>query len=524
MSHFGFNIFPGFYMRNICRFLLFRTILCVVFTVARCIGASAGEPPIKKCYNWYNTEDSWIALRDINPAVISWFPMKNYTEVSAAWNSRNSGKLDLSSNGTDESFYSGNATGFKKGDRFSLLGYAAYCNGKVQNVKWSDVVDAERLGPYRVADTTGGTNYYETYRIGGAFSRKTGFGAWGMQAEYNAKGNYRKTDPRPLNTVSDFLVKGGLVFKMFNYYMGMGILGSHYTQDIDVDNVANHRTDMFYFLNGLGLFNNRFSSAKDKYSMDYNSWSYGASLLLVPKNNGWMITGRYNTRSTDANADYNKITPGIYEQNDVEALLGYRWLSEKNNHSVSVRFFSHSGDGTEQYYETVIVDDQTKSTDWNFLSKSTKYHDSESLAEIAARSSFFFGDNCLLPAVSAGVTSFNSKYKTTLYEQSVDKWFAKASCYYQRFSKASGFRVGVWSVYDHVRDDSLVVPETVVSKGMVQHDHRFMSATVLRLGMKLEYSWKINDNQSIRIFLNGETLQSDVDNGHQVNVGVSYVL
>ena len=87
--------------------------------------------------------------------------------------------------------------------RTTVWGHAGYRSGKIKSVCWNETSDFELLYPYIMADTAGGDLNTESYTFCGGYSRIYKHFSWGLSGDYRAMIEYRKTDPRPRNIVSD---------------------------------------------------------------------------------------------------------------------------------------------------------------------------------------------------------------------------------------------------------------------------------------------------------------------------------
>ena len=171
---------------------------------------------------------------------------------------------------------------YKLSPTSTITGRAAYSNGSIRSVTFSDAVDYATVAPFVIGDDTGGKFNRQQYSFGGGWGHT--FDAWalGIEADYSAAIAYRAIDPRVKNTVSDLGVRiGGGRTIGSSYMLGISAGIRTYNQDIDVDfyNPTTHA--ITYVFTGLGSVSNRFKGA-DTQTASHSLIGFNAVIQLVP--------------------------------------------------------------------------------------------------------------------------------------------------------------------------------------------------------------------------------------------------
>ena len=105
-----------------------------------------------------------------------------------------------------------------------------------------------------MADTAGGDLNTESYTFCGGYSRIYKHFSWGLSGDYRAMIEYRKTDPRPRNIVSDLKLSGGAAWQVHTRYLiGGAVYGSIYRQRNSMKFLSDLGVSIVYQMLGLGI-------------------------------------------------------------------------------------------------------------------------------------------------------------------------------------------------------------------------------------------------------------------------------
>lgn len=121
--------------------------------------------------------------------------------------------------GRGNRFAAFDADSYVKQNGNTVWGSAGYRVGRTMHTVWNENADYELLYPYVWADSVGGNLNSERYTFTGGYGRQFGRVAWGIYADYRAEIEYRKTDPRPRNVVSDLNLSTGAMLALGRRYL-----------------------------------------------------------------------------------------------------------------------------------------------------------------------------------------------------------------------------------------------------------------------------------------------------------------
>lgn len=132
-----------------------------------------------------------------------------------------------------------------------------------------------------MADTAGGDLNTESYTFCGGYSRIYKHFSWGLSGDYRAMIEYRKTDPRPRNIVSDLKLSGGAAWQVHTRYLiGAAVYGRIYRQRNSIKFFSDLGVSKVYQMLGLGMYSTRFSDGNT--GIQYDGGSIGGGIDLVP--------------------------------------------------------------------------------------------------------------------------------------------------------------------------------------------------------------------------------------------------
>lgn len=461
------------------------------------VNATSSEGDIVSSWaRWQSADDLFMRAKAINPAASVFIPMSGITVLSASGEKQRRGALHYSHQGKNVAGLYSQAEGFLKTKQYALTGRASYVNANHDHTRWSHITDPEIIGPYWLADSTSGTRKYEEYMVEGSMARVQSWGSYGLFGSYRAQGGYRVTNPRTSTTVSDFNLGAGMMWSWEHYLSGASVSLGRYSQLAQVRNMPSDRKDMFYLMYGMGMYDHRISGSDSNFSLDYQGHLFSFSLLHIPNHarSGWFFAWEQQFRETKTKALSGKIIPGIYSQNKTDLQLGYRLHASRFVHMISSNIILNKAKGTEQYYHTVLIDTNTRLTNWQRLSAASKYHRTENFVSLLYQGVWRLNQtHKLQPHFQAGTSLFETRYQTTPYVQKADKWLVEAGLEWMYFSGASVWDAFLQVSYSYCYKDQLVVPlQNRVSQSQLIPDHHFLSASIFSLEGHLYYRYSFN--------------------------------
>lgn len=381
----------------------------------------------RRAHLWQSDKQIIIRLAQNQPALKQFFPLDKYTEISVNTTLQNNNSLHYHHQGDRHQILAGEVVGYHKKDRNTLFGTAAYLRGKEKNIRWSQVEDVHRLGPYIIADSTIGTRDYETYLLSGGLSHQTTAGTLGLSASYRAQSSYRTRDPRSYSIISDFKFTAGWALPLGTSNLAaLSVTYGRYDQALNIKSYKEGRTDLIYFMYGYGYYNQNLSGSSANYSNDYKGNSYALEFqLLQLQEEGWFLNTRYAQETIEA--AYSHRTRGSYSSTDLLLTGGYQWKTPAHQYRISMDANHNIGKGTEFYYETFIVDTITATTETQLLSKNQKFHRQNSSLFLSGKGWITKDRWTIIPELKTGIQLHSSEYRTTRWKTAINQLIIKPS-------------------------------------------------------------------------------------------------
>lgn len=499
-------------------------LLCLFVCHAKMQGTDTLSVPLHY-YLWQSDENILINLGIENPAIRHFFPPQQYTQITLQTTASDYTKLHFTHQGDAVAEHSGEAIGHTRGSKSTLFGTAAYHMGHANHVQWSHSEDHHRIGPYSVADSTTGNKQYETYLLQGGLAWSIPVGVIGLSANYHAQSTYRTKNPRSYSVISDFsLTAGWAVPIRNNYLVALSAQYGNYNQNLDVSNMPNDRKDLFYFLYGYGMYNQNISGTGSNFSVDYKGQSYGTSVQLLPLfHQGWFLSARQHHETMDAL--YASRPRGSYQNNQQQLSTGHHWHSTTSQHRAGLSLKHQSGTGTEYYYEQVVVDTITTSSESRLLSKSSKYIQTESSFSLFLKSYINNGPFKINPNIEAGMQAYNSKYKTTPYNEEVKNWFVLTGVELYKINGTNLSGIGFSVACHHTISDQLIVPsDNRIIQNTLLIDHQFRVANKLTAQISAQHLGKLKNNNTWRVKAGFNLLKAKDKIATGVNISLAMIL
>jgi hypothetical protein len=476
----------------------FILLFCLFVCHAKMQGADILSVPLHY-YIWQSDENILIGLGTDNPAIRQFFPTQTYTQISTQASIRPPTQLHYTHQGDAGTDYDAQALGHTRGSKSTLFGAAAYLNGNAKNIRWTHVEDAQRIGPYQLADSTTGNKQYETYYLQGGIAWQMPVGVLGLSADYQAQSTYRTKNPRSYSIISDFHLTAGWALPVrTNYLTGLSFHYGNYSQNLNVANQPNDRKDLFYFMYGYGFYNQNISGSESNFTVRYKGNSYGTSLHLLPVyQEGWFLKAGHHHETMEAL--YAQRIQGSYKNNRQQSMFGHQWQKGNHQHRAGISIKRQSGTGAEYYYETVVVDTITASSESRLLSKSTKYIQSQTAFSLFMKSYLSSGRLKINPNMEAGLQSYTSEYKTTPYNEEVKNWFAMLGTELIKVNGTSLSGIGFSAACHHTAHHHLVVPtDNRIIQNTILPDHQFRAANKLTALIRAQHLRYFNKNMAWR--------------------------
>lgn len=217
-----------------------------------------------------------------NPAAM-WYRQKfSLSELSVGYEDGRRGEAALAQEGSGYGGFGFSARSFvPTGPQGRAFGTAGYANGTRREVGWSETADFALLYPYVTADSVSGGLKSETYRFSGGYAHTAGEWTWAAALDYRALLEYRETDPRPRNVVSD--LQGSLAAARSvgpEYRLSLSARGREYGQRGDIAFYNEMYQATIYHMTGLGMDYVRFAGIQT--GAYYSGWGAGGSMDLFP--------------------------------------------------------------------------------------------------------------------------------------------------------------------------------------------------------------------------------------------------
>lgn len=187
----------------------------------------------------------------------------------------------------------------------TVWGSAGYATGKRRQIKWNSTADFALLYPYVMADTLGGNLTFERYAFTAGWASAWKKVKLGADMDFRAEHEYRTTDPRPRNIVTDLTMRLGVSIPLSSLYE-LGLTGAcrFYKQTNEVKFYREAGVIPEYHMLGLGMDYKRFSGSNA--STYYKGTGYEVGIDLTP-------IGRYGLMASAgyAYAPYHRILPNL---------------------------------------------------------------------------------------------------------------------------------------------------------------------------------------------------------------------
>ncbi|MCL3779527.1 hypothetical protein EMN47_03900 [Prolixibacteraceae bacterium JC049] len=335
--------------------------------------SNSADSLFKQSEKWFMLHQNWLPASTWNPANNHLLPINTYRIAEINYTSENKKETTLSYQGNKNTQYDFNNYGFQRLKNITIDGAFQYKNGKDKAVQWSNVADYERLYPYILADSTMGNNNYEQYFLSGTYTQKINDFILATHCSYSAYGSYQTSDPRTKTTVSDLRTHLGIIKELPNHYAGISFMAGRYRQKAGSSSKKEHRVDYFYINRGLGNYDREFSAERKSISVKYHGYNLGTSIEWLPKNdNALWLASKAVWEINDLRYKSEQVLTQSNNR-ELDLQIGYRGYKNQLLQHITLDALWHKKNGKEYYYESVIVNPETKAIDYRLLSTSDKY-------------------------------------------------------------------------------------------------------------------------------------------------------
>ena len=180
----------------------------------------------------------------------------------------------------------------------TVSGNVKYSNGIRRGVLWNSSSDYRLIYPYAVADSVGGYLRNELYSFTGGYAFRRGLWHFGLSGSYRALQEWRETDPRPRNIVSDLTASASAGKRVGGgYIIDFSASYRRYSQSNDVEfyNPRGANSSVFH-LTGLGSHYARFAGTNSSTTYTrYAGNGAGFAVNLLPvSQKGWYASLAYD--------------------------------------------------------------------------------------------------------------------------------------------------------------------------------------------------------------------------------------
>ena len=173
--------------------------------------------------------------------------------------------------------------GYVKQGKWKFYGNFNYSNGLSLKVKWVDVMEPYNGNSYTVGDSIGGKYWKEYFKMQGKGAYElNSLISLGFDLKYTTGVGTKRKDPRPVNTMTNFDFRPGIIFDLGKTKIGANFRYQEEKEDIDFKTVTDQRFSLFYF-KGLGAFSSTFETDSRYTEMSL----LGGGLQFVFENNSF---------------------------------------------------------------------------------------------------------------------------------------------------------------------------------------------------------------------------------------------
>lgn len=350
----------------------------------------------------------------------------SHGDVGIHYNYSDFDKLSFIQDGSSLNQYKLAADGVVVKQNNIFWGNISYTNFRRKNVRWNNVYDHNRVGPYLLADSIGGNVRGEEYNLAGGISVKYNKWIFGGKAGYIAGQNYRKTDPRPQATSTDIYIQASASYNIINNYQaGLSFNAGKYREDIKISVEQDKASYDFFPLKGFGLFDYTvFKAQASSYSTAYDGQNYGGVLFFIPQNkNGFLGNFKFDYNFIEPNYGSDN-SPTLYTYRTYDTSIDLGWQNYKNNYRSFIKFsYDYKlGKGTERiYYKLQSEDQQTPIVKYYLLSSNSFYTKKIIESKLSGGHEWFSAKNVKWIIADISYRTYEERYAHLQYKMNFER-------------------------------------------------------------------------------------------------------
>ena len=456
-----------------------------------------------------------------DPAAALWRPIRDRATVEAAWHQYNAPRYGLIREGKSGNSFELSAEGIQRDTRSAFWGSASYRSHKRNGTNWTDVTDLHRIGPYQIADSTGGNVLGEGYLFSGGFSLTAGKYSWSAEAGYRAANEYRKRDPRPQTTISEPYARIGGTIPTGAYRVGATLSGRLYQQRLSVITVESNRSDMYFAMKGFGMYDRQQSGYGSNFNWLYEGNSYGLSVFMLPESgNGWLGSASFLSENTKSYSTAN-MYPFLFGIHSLNFQAGHSQRDSHGTTAFKVEGYAKQGKGKERIYENVPVEGDSDGVlrEYRLLSESGRYVRNEGKAKALFLREWYRAKKEWWAEAGAGILSFSERYIAPDYKIAHTHLDLSARTGMEFMGDKSSW-ITEWKVgYMPMLHSSKIVPETdALFNASIAPDLDILLASPFSGECLVRYEYL---RDKIKWFVSGNVAFSGVKNRKRVAFQVS---
>lgn len=279
-------------------------------------------------------QSMWNELRQTslaNPALMAKAYQNTYSQLAITTDYKALNEAFIMEHGTGHWLTEAKATSYVRLNSHSAVwGEAAYMNGRMHNIRWNSIADADLLYPDIMADSIGGDTHRERYVFSGGYATQRGVWLMGGEMHFRAEQEYRTRDPRMRSIVSDLTLRAGIGRCLGQQQWGVALMGNIYRQTADVDFYADGISTTEYQMTGLGTSYVRFSSSNR--DMAFDGLGGGVMISMHPlTGSGWMADLTATTHAYDRiSNEYNSLPLTTLYHTKTGLNIGRQWTGKRH--------------------------------------------------------------------------------------------------------------------------------------------------------------------------------------------------
>ncbi|MEI6274362.1 MAG: DUF6850 family outer membrane beta-barrel protein [Prolixibacteraceae bacterium] len=254
--------------------------------------------------------------------------------------------------------YSLSTKSYKKIGKYTLYGGFAYNNLLEKGSRWNGTYDPYRGSPYILGDSISNSIYRkENYSLtGGVATTLNEHLMIGCKIDYFVGVGAKQKDPRPLNTVVQFLFNPGIIWNKKSYNLGLDLGYLNRQEEISyLQNITDNPDPAFYFFKGFGFYAKEIGTSYSRFQS--LSEYFGAIQFEKKQNKNRLISElrfKYGMEQiNDGSSAVIKQYGGDWKAIDFRLNETAKFGENKKLHTLLISAGFFDGDGTEYTQDKV---------------------------------------------------------------------------------------------------------------------------------------------------------------------------